>query len=180
MMGDHGIWTKQVMYEASAGIPMIMAGPGLPAGSVTETPVSLIDIAATARAMFDCDAGNYPGADLRAIANEADYLDRVVLSEYHDGGSSTGAFMVRFGRTKYVHYEGLPPQMFDLDGDPDERLPITDPALLAEGERRLRHMLDPAAVNARCFRDQAAKIAALGGREGILAAKVFNHTPAPG
>ena len=28
LLGDKGMWTKQVMYEASAGIPMILAGPG--------------------------------------------------------------------------------------------------------------------------------------------------------
>ena len=26
LLGDHGMWTKQVMYEASAGIPLIMRG----------------------------------------------------------------------------------------------------------------------------------------------------------
>ena len=27
MMGDQGFWTKQIMYDASAGVPMIAAGP---------------------------------------------------------------------------------------------------------------------------------------------------------
>ena len=30
MLGDHGLWTKQVMYEASAGVPMILCGPNVP------------------------------------------------------------------------------------------------------------------------------------------------------
>ena len=29
LLGDHGMWTKQVMYEASAGIPLIMRGAGI-------------------------------------------------------------------------------------------------------------------------------------------------------
>ena len=49
MMGDQGFWTKQVMYEQSAGVPMIMAGPGVPKGRRVETATSLVDLAATAR-----------------------------------------------------------------------------------------------------------------------------------
>ena len=48
MMGDHGFWTKSVMYEASAGIPMIVSGPGVPPGKRTDVGASLIDIAPTA------------------------------------------------------------------------------------------------------------------------------------
>ncbi|MCY3746473.1 MAG: sulfatase-like hydrolase/transferase, partial [Acidobacteria bacterium] len=48
MMGDHGLWTKQVMYEASAGIPPIVAGPGVPVGKRVRTGTSLVDLAATA------------------------------------------------------------------------------------------------------------------------------------
>jgi choline-sulfatase len=33
MLGDQGYWTKQVMYEQSVGVPMIMAGPGVPSGN---------------------------------------------------------------------------------------------------------------------------------------------------
>ena len=51
MLGDKGLWTKQVMYEASAKIPMILSGPGVPADLLCNTPVSHVDLAATA---LDC------------------------------------------------------------------------------------------------------------------------------
>ena len=52
-------------------------------------------------------------------------------------------------------------------------------AALAEGERRLRAICDPEAVNAQCFADQRARIAELGGEQACLEAYVFNHTPTP-
>jgi hypothetical protein len=48
------------MYEASAAIPMIVAGPGVPEGKVSTTPVTLIDIAPrcwTHRARRDRETG---------------------------------------------------------------------------------------------------------------------------
>jgi len=106
------------------------------------------------------------------------------LSEYHAVGSLTGMFMLRFGRWKYVYYEGYRPQLFDLEADPGETRDLApDPAhaaTLAEGERRLHAICDPAAVNARAFADQAARIASLGGAEAVLKTGTYPYTPAPG
>jgi choline-sulfatase len=98
--------------------------------------------------------------------------------------SITGIFMVRFGRYKHIHYEGYEPQLYDLEADPFETTDLAgDPAhaaTLAEGERRLRAICDPAAVNARAFADQRAKIAAAGGEEKVRGFGSYPYTPAPG
>ncbi|MEX0285815.1 MAG: sulfatase-like hydrolase/transferase [Paracoccaceae bacterium] len=191
MMGDQGFWTKQVMYEQSAGVPMIIAGPGVPERREVRTGASLIDLAATAVDVTGVEHDEIsralPGISLRTLANAEDDWERTILSEYHDGGSTTGTFMIRWRDWKYVHYVGHDSQLFDLKSDPDELedLAVLRPnhpdtvAALAEGERRLREICDPAAVNARCFADQKAKIAALGGEEACLTAYRFNHTPTP-
>ncbi|WP_343211850.1 sulfatase-like hydrolase/transferase (plasmid) [Aliisedimentitalea scapharcae] len=191
MMGDQGFWTKQVMYEQSAGIPMIAAGPGIPAGRCVKTGTSLVDLAATAvdvtGVAHDAQSRALPGLSLREVANAADDLDRTILSEYHDGGSTTGTFMVRWQNWKYVYYVDHDPQLFNLSVDPDElhNLAIegvNDPAIraaLTEGQRRLRDICDPEAVNAKCFADQERRIAELGGEEACINAYVFNHTPTP-
>lgn len=191
MMGDQGFWTKQVMYEQSAGVPMIMAGPGVPVGHRVNTATSLLDLAATSVDVIglENDAHNRacPGVSLREIANQPDDPDRTVLSEYHDGGSTTGTFMIRWDRWKYVHYVGHDPQLFDLKEDPNElqNLATERPnhpetlAALKEGEKRLRIICDPEAVNAQCFADQKARIAELGGEEACLTGYQFNHTPTP-
>ena len=43
-MGARRIWGKSTLHEESAGIPMIIAGPGIPEGQVCDTLVSLVDI----------------------------------------------------------------------------------------------------------------------------------------
>ena len=183
MLGDHGFWTKQVMYEASAGVPMIIAGPGVPGGQRRATAASLIDIASTAADVMGVAMPGLPGASLRALATAPDDPGRTGFSEYHDGGSTTGTFMIRWQDWKYVHYVGHAPQLFDLATDPDELHDRAgDPAsaaALAEGARRLHAICDPEAVNAQCFSDQRARIEALGGYEACRDAYVFNHTPTP-
>ena len=192
MMGDQGFWTKQVMYEQSAGVPMIAAGPDIPVGRVVTTGASLVDLAATAVDVagveHDAVSRALPGCSLRELANAPNDAQRTILSEYHDGGSTTGTFMVRWGRWKYVHYVGHSAQLFDLDADPHELRNLNiegsnDPLILGalrEGERRLHAICDPEAVNEQCFTDQQTRIAKLGGREACERAYVFNHTPTPG
>ncbi len=109
---------------------------------------------------------------------------RTVMSEYHAAGAAAAAFMVRHGGFKYVHYVDMPAQLFDLEADPDERVDLgADPAfagVLATCEARLRGVVDPEAADARARADQAARVAALGGREAILAKGSFGHSPVPG
>ena len=191
MMGDLGFWTKQVMYDASAGVPMIAAGPGVPQGRRVRTGTSLIDLAATAidvtGVAWDAADRALPGRSLRDIAGQPDDPDRTIFSEYHDGGSTTGTFMVRWQDWKYVYYVGYPPQLFNMASDPHELHNlavdgVNDPTVqraLAEGERRLRAICDPEAVNDHCFADQRRRIAELGGEQACREAYAFSYTPTP-
>ena len=186
MMGDHGFWTKSVMYEASAGIPMIISGPGIASGRRSATGASLLDIAPTAADMFGADqfAQGLSGQSLASLANQPENKDRTIFSEYHDGGSSTGFYMVRWDDWKYIYYAGKPSQLFNLAADPNETSDLSQSdatdaiAARAEGERRLRQICDPEAVNAEAFADQHRRIDELGGRDACATIK-FNHTPAP-
>ena len=191
MLGDQGFWTKQVMYEQSAGVPMIIAGPNIPENHTVKTGASLIDLAATAvdisNTSESASSMSLEGVSLRILANENDNLDRTIFSEYHDGGSTTGIFMIRWQNWKYVYYVGHRPQLFNLENDPNELNDVAELALesqliqktLDEGERRLRKICNPELVNQTCFEDQKAKIEKLGGEEACLTAYSFNHTPTP-
>ena len=191
MMGDQGFWTKQVMYDASAGVPMIAAGPGIPQKRRVKTGTTLLDIAATALdvagVVHNEISSSHPGISLREIAQSDDNPDRTIFSEYHDGGSTTGTFMVRWSHWKFVYYVGQPPQLFNMEADPLEldNLAVDetkDPVILAawrEGEQRLREICDPEVVNDTCFADQKCRIEQLGGKQACIDAYIFNHTPTP-
>lgn len=40
-LGARGLWGKSTMYEESVAIPLVLAGKGVPAGKVVQTPVRL-------------------------------------------------------------------------------------------------------------------------------------------
>jgi arylsulfatase A-like enzyme len=46
-LGQHGLMGKQNHYEHSIRVPLVIAGPGVQAGAITESPVYLFDILST-------------------------------------------------------------------------------------------------------------------------------------
>ena len=113
------------------------------------------------------DDYDLPGASLFDLARGT-ALRRTILSEYHAAGAATGAFMIRKGPFKYVYYAGMPPQLFDLDTDPQETRDLAREAgyqgLVADCDAALRRVVDPDAAAALAKTDQRARIAAMGGR----------------
>jgi choline-sulfatase len=185
--GARGLWGKSTLYEESAGVPLIMAGPDIAMGRVIDTPASHIDCAPTILESVGepprVGGRDLPGASLFDVASGAKPA-RPVISEYHATASIAAAYMLRFGRFKYCHYVAYPPQLFDLLNDPEELVDLaSDPryaATLADGERLLRAALDPEATDARAKRRQAELLASFGGREKALARGDLGFTPAPG
>lgn len=47
MLGDYGAWMKRSPRQASVGVPLVVAGPGVERRGAVETPVSLVDLHAT-------------------------------------------------------------------------------------------------------------------------------------
>lgn len=182
-VGARGLWGKSNLYQESAAIPMIMAGPGVKKG-LCETPVSLVDLSATIAEHFGAEfTGVEEAKPLSRILAEPDDSDRPVFSEYHAAGAVSGAFMLRIGRWKYHHYVGFPPELFDLDTDPEETRNLAqDPVFaeqLASMEQALKDRLDPDKVDAQAFEDQADLIRRLGGREAALKLGAPGATPPP-
>lgn len=183
-LGNHGHWGKSVMYDDSAAVPMILAGPGVPQNHVAQTPVSLIDVAPTAlRAVgLETQAATCQGQSLFEIARHA-LPDRAVLVQYHAAGAPTGVFMIRKGDWKYVYFSGAAAQLFNLANDRDEvHDRASDPecaAILAELEGELRAICDPDAVTRQAFADQQAVIDLNGGPDAIYKTRDIPFTPAP-
>ena len=92
--------------------------------------------------------------------------------------------MLRDERSKYVHYHGFPPQLFDLANDPEERRDLAaDPSYAAHLQRfeaQLRTMVDPEAVEAEAKADQRRLVERSGGEAAVRAAGPqinFTRTP---
>jgi choline-sulfatase len=186
-LGTRGLWGKSTMYEESAGIPMIAAGPDIPAGRVCDTPVTLADAFPTyvqsVGAKFEAQDASLPGTSLIDIANGAS-PQRTVLSEYHAAGSITGTSMIRHGKYKYIHYAGLPPMLFDLEADPYERSDLGRDAqhtkTIVECEAALRKVVDPDAADRAAKAEQRVYIEKHGGRDAIIKRGHFRYSPPPG
>lgn len=185
-LGARGVWGKSTLYQESVAVPMVIAGPDLPAG-VCDTPVDLLDLFPTLLEGCGVAAaphlGGRPGRSLFELAAAPAEPERVVFSEYHAAGSNTAGFMLRKGRWKYHHYVRFRPELFDLQADPEELQDLAaDPAhaaVLRDMEAELRRICDPEAVDAQAKHDQAAMIERLGGVAVASTMGAGGATPAP-
>lgn len=150
---EHGQYYKMSAYEASARVPLILAGPGVKSGRRVSALASLVDIHPTLMDMAGLPRAR--GLDGHSLMPEArgrkGSRPDWALCEYDDTSCNASWFMLRHGKWKYVAYPGFPPQLFDLRTDPDElrNLAETDPKTAAAMDRRLRKVVDYEAVDAR-------------------------------
>ena len=158
---------------------------GVPAGALCATPVTLCDVSATildAVGASDAIAElGLPGVSLLDLARESP-KDRTVLSESHTYGPNA-FYMLRDQRHKYVYYVGAPPQLFDLEADPEELTDLgLDPAHAPrrrEFEARLRALLAPELVDREAKADQARMADRYGGFEMLRRREKMAFTPPP-
>jgi iduronate 2-sulfatase len=84
-LGDHGgLWSKLSAFDAATRVPLIIAGPGVPAGLAISTPVELIDIYPTLvdLAQFPAPAG-LQGRSLRPLLASPDAPGHAFSLVYH-------------------------------------------------------------------------------------------------
>ncbi len=122
MLGDHGRWRKKLFYEASVGVPLIVAGPNVAEGIVCDALVSLHDLAPTF--LDAASAHPLPDADARSLTHllsgEADTHRSVVLSALGQRR------MVADDRFKLIEQHGAPPRLYDRAADPSEDTSVAE------------------------------------------------------
>ncbi len=182
-VGARGLWGKSNMYEESAAIPMIVAGPGIES-TVCKTPVSLLDVSATIADHFGTTLSRESSAKpLNQIASAPYDPDRVVLSEYHAVGAVSAAYMIRKGDWKYIHYVGFEPELYNLAEDPEELTNLSNQnshsGKLQELHDELLNICDPEEMDALAHSDQQTMIENYGGRESALKLGAPAATPPP-
>lgn len=144
--GEHGSYFHgHDLHEEVLRVPLLVAGPGVPAGEIRVDPVSLVDLPGTLLAWLGAGAGALPGRDLRRPCAGAD-------------GACAQAFETRFRGADQAALLDAPyklivdrragrKQLFDLARDAGERedLAAAQPARVRALEAQLRERLAAAA-----------------------------------
>jgi choline-sulfatase len=184
-LGAHGLFGKFQLFDPSACVPLIMAGPDVPESRVVTAPVSHVDLFPTIIESFGLSVQAPPphGRSLWRTL-ETGKRDAPVFAEYHAAGSPAGMFMLRTEREKLIYHVGAPAQVYDMAADPQETrelggTPAGD-ALAARLEAELRGICDPESVDRQAKADQMAKAEFWGGNEAIRKEGLLVYTPAPG
>ena len=124
MLGDHGMHSKNIFYEGSVHVPLLLRLPGvIPAGTVVHTPASQLDLFATILDYCREPGHVSEGDSLRPfIEGKASGAGRVVVSEWPSQG--VPGFMVFDGRWKYLCGQTADAPsldaLYDLKNDPQE------------------------------------------------------------
>jgi choline-sulfatase len=141
MLGEHGQWSKRLMLEWSARVPLIVAGHGrIPAGKRVVAPVSLVDLFPTFMEMAEVQVETpLDGRSLLPLLDgRDDGRERECTAEYLGEGTVEPIRMVRSGKMKYITVNGYPPQMFDLERDLGESTNLAGGREYAASEAKLR------------------------------------------
>ena len=141
-LGEHGELTHGLLlYEPTLRVPLILRGPGVPAGKTVVTPVGLADLGPTLAGMLGKPlAGENGGKAVRPLdgrdlssaiqkGREPAETELYAETEYPRTFGWSGLSALRRGRLKYIAAPRA--ELYDLSRDPDEAS-----NLLAEGTRR--------------------------------------------
>jgi choline-sulfatase len=145
MMGEHGQWSKRLMLEWSSRIPLIMAGYGkIPAGKRVAAPVSLVDLFPTFMELAEVKTETpLDGRSLLPLLDgRDDGRERECIAEYLGEGTIEPVRMVRSGKMKCITVNGYPPQLFDLERDPEESTNLASAREYAAAETKIRKRAD--------------------------------------
>ena len=140
-LGQHGLFGKQSLYEHSTRVPLVLAGPGIPAGQRTDALVYLLDVFPTLCELAGVDVpATVDGQSLLPVAHgEQGGRDELYLA-YTDLQRG-----VRTDRYKLIEYvrEGrrTETQLFDLQADPWERTNLAGDPVHADMLAKLRAKL---------------------------------------
>jgi N-acetylglucosamine-6-sulfatase len=147
--GEHRIKRgKELPYEPSIRVPLLLRGPGIAAGSVSHQPVANVDLAPTIEQVTGARPSvPQDGESLLPFAEDPGRrTDRAILLEVLAGVPAHGNIVaeysaVRTRRYLYVEYTDGERELYDLENDPYELRNLASDFSEAATVRRLSRVL---------------------------------------
>lgn len=139
-IGSHGLRGKQNLYDHTLGVPLLMAGPGVPNGVRRTTQCYLRDLFPTVceLAGIEVPRGLQGRSLAKALCDESVCVHPYLFASFRDYQR-----MVRSDRWKLIHYPKIAKyQLFDLAEDPHERNDQAGNPAHADVQNRLRLRLE--------------------------------------
>ena len=116
MLGDFGLYKKQVMYEPAIRVPLLIAGPDIAGNRISDALIETIDINPTLAQL-----AGLPAPDMIDAESFADLLHpgsgqhrETVISELRN------CYCVRSQTHKLIHSINAEDELYDLSTDPSE------------------------------------------------------------
>jgi arylsulfatase A-like enzyme len=137
LFSGHG----EVVYEELLRVPLVLRGPGVPAGVRAAQHASLLDIVPTVLSLLDLPAMHrLDGRVLDPRAADVPH-ERVAYFTHTCSLTEDGRYKLHLGKGRLNGKELFPPELYDLAADPAERAPIDDPARIAAMTARLEQWM---------------------------------------
>ena len=147
MRGEFGLQWKSSMYETSARVPLVIAGPGFDQSVLNNTATDSMDLQATIFKAFGAKRpAEWDGEPIQDLKLNDE--TRSSFSEYHGHGTHASSYLVRRGEWKYVYHYGEPAQLMHIASDPREgkdavKTAKENPDVVQEMHNVLLTYLDP-------------------------------------
>jgi len=153
MLGERGLWYKMVFFERAIRVPLVFAGPGIPAGKRVSDPVSHLDLMPSFTGLAGEETARDGRSLLPLLQGESDGT-REVVGQYMGEGYDHPLIMLRRERWKFIHSEAEGSFLYDLAADPMERRNVADSAQGRALRDEVRRRWDLAGLRAAVLESQ--------------------------
>jgi len=156
MLGEHGLWFKKHFNDHASRVPLIVHAPEYFANGRSLVNASLVDLLPTLCDLAGLKVTEHAPQTLdgTSLVSQCEHPEHsnsgAVYAEITSEGVPAPMFMVRSGQFKLIQGGDVPPVLYDLANDPEERSNVADKPELTDTRRSLESLIqdcwDPASL----------------------------------